>query len=64
MIALLSQFIRFDVYYPPEVSSMKYCRLEVFRKEVVLTSGNKTNRKTALNYLKNSTHLWNFGNGY
>ena len=43
-----------EIYYPPEVSSMKYCKLEVFWKEyfMLCTSGNKTDRKSPLKYLK------------
>ena len=55
------------IYYTPEVSSMKYCGLEVFRKKyfVLGTSGNNTNRKTALKYLKPAiSNLRNFGNEY
>ena len=49
-------------YYPPEVSSMKYCILEVFRKEFFMlrTSGNNTYGKTALKYLINAINLWKF----
>ena len=28
-----SQYVGLLIYYPPEVSSMKYCHLGVFRKE-------------------------------
>ena len=46
-------------YYPPEVRSMKYCRLKVFREEyfMLLSSkyaGLEIKRKTAVIYLKHA----------
>ena len=38
----------FAFYYPPEVSSMKYCRLGVFRKEYFSASLDSANRKYTL----------------
>ena len=36
-----------DIYYPPEVSSMKYCHLGVFRKEYFRLVTNSANRENA-----------------